>query len=347
MNGNMCPHSEEWWDEIQRSKVLLLSLVLRGYSRKQVREIIRQSEYCFPYLRVFVTTVPQDTDEWRAKINASLKLFSGTGFHLRFAIVEGSPLLFPLTKENTQFYPKNSNNLFERRRYLERFAPCIISDDDSGRTQRIDGAETYKPSGRAGFVIACKAFKGGGHQDRPLLPDAFFFLCQVLFFIGKIEGVAYVGLNASKQGTRKVRGYRGSGKKQSSHASYSVFPVSYDAAITGWQGVLAGVRDSSRYRSLGKQGVKQEFSTASAEAVAQGILLGRHGTLTLRCVRCVYAISALKAGVPNDAVQLHETYSFVLTANTAKGTDVKTGCIVKFSTTQSERHAITLKVNSL
>jgi len=117
---------------------------------------------------------------------------------------------------------------------------------------------------------------------------------------------------------------------------------------TAWF-ILQRLREACGAQQPRLKGVVEADETyfTGKESSLQGILLGRHGTLTLRCVRCVYAISALKAGVPNDAVQLHETYSFVLTANTAKGTDVKTGCIVKFSTTQSERHAITLKVNSL
>jgi hypothetical protein len=340
-----CEHSDEWWSDVQKNPVSLMHLALNGLSRKKVADIVHRARLCFPYLTVAVTTVPKDSDTWRRKMAAVTSLYSAVGFVLKFAVVEGSPLLSPLTPENTVFYPKAFNSTFRRRQWLEaNFQDFIISDDDPGSVNRNTLA--YSPCDHAVLVLACKALAGGGHQSNlHLTPDSFFLVWQVLFLIGMIEGVSYVGLNGSKQGTGKVDGYQGSGKKQTSHASYSVQPVTYDAAITGAQGVVRGVRHSKRYANIESTGVNQEYSTSCAEAITQGYNSGRHGTLTLRSIKCVFAVNPLAEDSPDNAGALHAVYPLVKTGNCAGGKALKSGCIVKFETSVS-KSATSLRINA-
>jgi hypothetical protein len=303
----------------------------------------------FPWIDVYVTTRPENTPEWRDKIEAVRTLFSYCGFRLHFAVVEGAQLFKVLGDSEVYRYPIQANkNSHTRRAWLEAMlhVPFILSDDDPGENRKGKYyAKTY-----AGMVEADNHFAGGANQYLKLAPFSFFVVWQTLFYFGTGRHANYVGLNASNDSTKKVAGWRACGKhKNRSHADYSLRPISFNAPITGIQGVLSGVRNSNKCCEAAACGIFQEHSCASAEAVRQAITDGREGTLTLRSVKLRFAVNPQeKNRNKKDLAQMNKIWAGIVKTRdgSAHGlTDMtKNGCITYFQTSAPHKAGVLVGV---
>ena len=259
----------------QKNPLRLLARVFRDTPMMRLRSIYAHAVEMFPRLSVYITTRPENTPEWQLKIEAIQELFSDPGFRLRFAMVEGAQLFDTIEESKTFRYPESANESSHTRRvYLEMRlrSPFILSDDDPGENRN----GRYYPKTYAGMVEADNHFAGGASQYLKLTPRSFFVIWQTLFYLGTLRCASYVGLNASNDSTKPASGWRACGRNHNrSHSDYSVRPVSFNAPITGIQGIISGVRDSTKCKKAARLGVFQEHSSASAEAVRQAISKGR------------------------------------------------------------------------
>lgn len=322
----------------QKNPLRLLARVFRDTPMMRLRSIYAHAVEMFPRLSVYITTRPENTPEWQLKIEAIRELFSDPGFRLRFAMVEGAQLFDTIEESETFRYPESANESSHTRRvYLEMRlrSPFILSDDDPGENRN----GRYYPKTYAGMVEADNHFAGGASQYLKLTPRSFFVIWQTLFYLGTLRCASYVGLNASNDSTKPASGWRACGRNHNrSHSDYSVRPVSFNAPITGIQGIISGVRDSTKCKKAARLGVFQEHSSASAEAVRQAISKGQEGTITLRSIKLRFAVNPQETNRnKTDLTQMNRIWPGIVKTRdgAAHGlTDVtKNGCIVYFQTT--------------
>lgn len=222
-------------------------------------------------LRVVVTTMPKDTEDWRIKISACRKVYSRP-FDLRFAIPDGYAT-YGLPEKEILRYPEGLvGNLLTTRAWIEESQRevFLLSDDDPGTSFRGSG---YSPS-TTQMIFSCPGCNASGGHRWTITPEVHHEVWRFGIALAKRRGTNYLGVNGS-EATKGI------------FCDTKFFPIACNRIVNGVTAVIKPLR-----MGMPRVKISQEFALMTAVANASG-----GGTMTLMPLLRPYAVNAPKESV--------------------------------------------------
>lgn len=290
-------------------------------------EVLRElAELILHPITVIVTTCSTSKDGER-KRNQCRLLYQAPFFILKFAHASSDKINDISTKESFKYPNRLAGNLLKIRQHVEdtHFIEdgfLVISDDDPGSS--YNNGE-YQPQFPRSIFPDIVNISSSGAKRISVTPEQLSLIWHIVFYLGRKNNCAYVGLNGSAQTLSTIPGYETTGAQPNrSFGTYGFRPIQTGVAITGAAGVVQPLRKNApKFISE----IKQEWAAISAMAISEGF-----NTLMFMPVQATFAVKP-----PKDAAEDINTLAkifknIVRSGNSAGGDKEKTGCIIKFLT---------------